>query len=290
LVTTLRSRSDPDPLVEWIEDTHPDAVLVDSYLADEVYQRSIREVVPLAVLTDDTRHGVCADLLINGNLYARNLTYEFAGAPPERLLGSKYAPLRGPLRSLARRDPPWREPPQRAIVTLGGSDVTNQTPKVVHSFDGVGVQVDVIIGPGFSAEQERDARAAGDDIDADVSVHRDPDDLAERMFRADLAVCTASSTVYELLALGTPIVCLPVVENQEPIAAALRDKDVATVVRGKPGESELRKAIEGYVSDASLRQRRRTTGRELVDGRGTERIYAAVQDMMEGGTNNVRRN
>ena len=51
---------------------------------------------------------------------------------------------------------------------------------------------------------------------SDVHVVRDPPDLPERMFQADFAVTTASTTTYELLALGTPIISIPVADNQEP--------------------------------------------------------------------------
>lgn len=48
------------------------------------------------------------------------------------------------------------------------------------------------------------------------------------MFQADIAVSTANTT-YELLALGTPFVSVPVVANQESIAGALRERDTASV-------------------------------------------------------------
>jgi spore coat polysaccharide biosynthesis predicted glycosyltransferase SpsG len=275
-VTTLCSRSNPNPFVEWIQDNHPDAALIDAYPADTEYQQSINERIPVAVYTDDARHTICADVLINGNLYAPDLTYDFVGNPPKQLLGPDFAPLRNEIRRLADQDPPWRDPPQRALITMGGSDIANRTPTVISSFDNFGLHVDAIIGPGFSKQQEHEARVAAENAVPDVSVTRNPADLAERMFQADIAVTTASSTTYELLALGTPIVCQPVAENQEPIAAALHERDVATVVKQGDGELGFRRAVKQYISDPSLRQTRYERGGELVDGHGTERIYFEI--------------
>ena len=275
-VTTLRSRSDPHPFLEWIRDNHPDAALIDAYPADTEYQQRINERVPLAVYTDDARHTICADVLINGNLYAPNLAYDFVGDAPKQLLGPDFVPLRNEIQLFADQDPPWRDPPRRALITMGGSDIENRTPTVISSFDGFDLHVDAIVGPGFSEQQEHAVRVAAENATPHVSVTRDPDDLVKRMRQSDIAVSTASSTTYELLALGTPIVCQSVAENQELIAEALRERDVASVVNESAGTSGFRRAIEQYIVDTTLRTTRSESGRELVDARGTERIYDEI--------------
>jgi spore coat polysaccharide biosynthesis predicted glycosyltransferase SpsG len=136
--------------------------------------------------------------------------------------------------------------------------------------------VDAIVGPGFSEQQDHAIHVAAENTAVSVSVIRNPDDLVERIFQADIAVSTASSTTYELLALGTPIVCQPVAENQEPIATALGERDVATIVKNGAAKIEFQQAINQYLSNPSLRKSRCELGRELVDRDGTERIVAEV--------------
>jgi len=92
------------------------------------------------------------------------------------------------------------------------------------------------------------------------------------MAQADFAVSTSSSTTYELLALGTPIISIPVADNQEPIATALRTRDAATVLNRSDGHIKFRNSIREYIQDTELRQQRQLIGRELVDGRGTGRV------------------
>jgi spore coat polysaccharide biosynthesis predicted glycosyltransferase SpsG len=275
-VVTLCSRSDPSPFVEWIRDNQPDAALIDAYPADTVYQQKINELVPLAVYADDARHSICADVLINGNLYAPNLAYEFVGDSPKQLLGSDFVPLRDEIRLYADQEPPWRDPPRCTLITMGGSDIENRTPAVIRSFDGLDLHVDAIVGPGFSEQQENEIHVAAENTAVSASVARNPDDLAERMFQADIAVSTASSTTYELLALGTPIVCQPVAKNQEPIATALGKHNVATIVKQEAENIEFWQAINQYLSNPSLRKSRSKLGRELVDGDGIERIFAEI--------------
>lgn len=276
----LPTRGDAGPFLEWLETVSVDVVFADSYPVDTRYQRAVRERVPLAVLQDDARHAVCADLFVNGNLYAESLDYEFVGEQPDTCLGTDYVLLRSEIRERAVERPPWRQDPEYAIVTMGGSDIRNLTPTIVRAFDGFDIQVDAIVGPGFSEEQERAVRRTATACSVDAKVARDPDDLIERMFQADFAVSTASSTTYELLGLGTPIVSVPVVENQLPIAAALRDWDAATTIEYTDDEDVFARAIQQYVRDPELRRERRDRGRELVDGRGVERTLSKLHSIL----------
>jgi len=275
--TSLPSRSDPAPFVNWLDKAIPNAVFTDAYPVDTEYQRAILDRVPLAVLQDDARHAVCADLFVNGNLYATDLDYEFVGGKPETCLGGDYVLLRSEIRNRTVNDPPLREDPERAIVTMGGSDIANLTPTIVAAFEGIDLIVDVIVGPGFSRTQEQDIRKAARNVTAEIDISRDPDNLVERMYQADFAVSTASSTTYELLALGTPIVSVPVADNQQLIADVLCDRNLATVIDKKDANLEkIRDAIIEYIKNTSIRRRRRSCGMAIVDAKGTERIYENI--------------
>jgi pseudaminic acid biosynthesis-associated protein PseG len=275
-IVKLPSRDDPEPFIEWLETASPDLVFTDAYPINTTYQQAVREHTSIAVLQDDARHAVCADLFTNGNLYAPDLNYECIGDPPQTCLGTDYVLLRREIREQAATEPLWRDHPERAIITMGGSDIGGLTPTVVRAFDGFDLQVDAVVGPGCSDRQEQAVRTAATETNADIHVTRDPDDLVNRMLAADFGVSTASSTTYELLALGTPLVSIPVVDNQEPIAAALQRRDAATVLQRGDDEKAFRNAIAKYVRDTELRHRRRQEGRQLVDGGGTDRLAAAI--------------
>ena len=271
----IPSRDDPEPVREFIRD-YADVTVVDSYLADGMYQERLRESSPLVVIADDTRHRIAADVLVNGNLYASDLVYDVVGSEPKWCLGPEFLLLRQAITEYVSMDPPWRETSTRAIVTMGGSDIAKLTPTVIRAFNGFDLRVDAIVGPGFSTEQEMEIGEAADNVSADVRVIRDPDDLPERMFQADFAVTTASTTSYELLALGTPIVNLPVVDNQKLIADVLREHDAATVLDDSSDVNAFSDAIGEYVDNSSLRRKRREIGQDLVDGCGSSRVYREV--------------
>jgi len=277
----LPARDDPSPVREFVR-AHADVTVTDSYLVDGAYQQQLRDVSPLVVIADDTRHAIAADVLVNGNLYAAELEYEVIGPQPEWCLGPDHLLLRSAITDYASKEPPWRETPERAIVTMGGSDINERTPVVSRAFDGVDLRVDIIVGPGFSAGQKKAIEVAAESIETDTRVVRDPDDLPKMMFQSDFAVTTASTTAYELLALGTPTICLPVVDNQLQIADALDERNVATVLNRTADKSEFRDAIRQYEHDSRLRQRRREAGRRLVDGQGSSRVCEKIISFSDG--------
>jgi len=273
-IAELPSRDEPTRLLEWLDNVDADVTVIDSYLADCDYQQAVRDQLPTMLVSDDTRHPVCADVVVNGNLYAPELDYDVRGTEPTWCLGPEYVLLREEITQLADETPPWRSRLERAIVTMGGSDIANATPNAIRAFDGTSLRVDIVVGPGFSNEAEiRDVAA---DVSADARVVRDPPDLPRLMFQADFAVGACGSTTYELLALGAPIVCSPVVENQERIAAALSRRDVATVVDEADREQGFRRGVTRYLEDRDLRRERRDRGRSIVDGHGTERVCAEL--------------
>lgn len=282
---SLPARDDPSPFVSWLDDIDPDGVFTDAYPVDTEYQRAIRKRTPLVVTADDTRDEICADGLVNGNLYAPDLNYKFTGPPPQTYLGPDYVPLRTEITEYAEREPPRRETPRRALVMMGGSDIAGLTPTLLRAFDGWDLRIDAIVGPGVSDRTARATRQVADQVSPLVEVVADPPDLAERMHRADFAVTTASSGVYELLALGTPLVAIPVAENQRPIANSLRQRDIAMILDQTAGYQSFREAIASYMTDTALRYERLEAGRELVDARGTERIADVVSGLADDTRN-----
>jgi spore coat polysaccharide biosynthesis predicted glycosyltransferase SpsG len=68
------------------------------------------------------------------------------------------------------------------------------------------------------------------------------------------------------------------------IAETLENRDMASVVNAGEENPGFRRSIDRYISDTSLRKRYSEAGRELVDGYGTERIYAEVISMAQNRT------
>lgn len=276
---SLDPQEDHRAFVEWLETTEPEVVITDSYEVDMTRQGDIADRTSrLAVILDDARYTIRADILINGNVYAPDLDYRWIGREPEWCVGTDFLLLREEIRSLVGEKTPIRGRTKRALISMGGSDIQGTTPAAIRAFDGCDLRVDVIVGPGFENRESIEAAASVTDVDVDVL--ENPPDLPRRMLDADVAVSATGSTVYELLALGTPTIGIPQVENQEPIAAALADLDAIETIDTSTTE-DIAAALQMLLPRPDRRRRLRDRGFGLVDGRGVERVYEVV---VEGGT------
>ena len=291
-------------ILSWLSENDVDVLLTDSYRADTEYQQTVSDSAPiLATITDDTRFELCCDLNINGNVHAPDIDYDWTDTKPEMLVGTEYLLLRDAFRKLVKRNPPWRDEPARALVTFGGSDMNNSTPSVVRSFDGSDIEVDVIIGPGFTNEAE--IASATQRTDAEFNLLRDPDNLPQLMFDADFAVSAVGSTVYELLVTGTPVIGIPQTRNQVPITDGLSSREAIIPVKTGPDTvphntrssadpqllninldtlvEEVSRAISRFTTDTELRRQLRDRGLSLIDGDGSARIYNEMEQLINHG-------
>jgi UDP-2,4-diacetamido-2,4,6-trideoxy-beta-L-altropyranose hydrolase len=104
-------------------------------------------------------------------------------------------------------------------------------------------------------------------------------DMAERLAWADLAVSAAGSTVLELARVGTPQLLIVLADNQAPGDAAMA-RDGLAVSLGRHESIDagtVAAAVEALADDAERRQELSRRSREMVDGRGTERVLAAMR-------------
>ncbi|MFD1685886.1 UDP-2,4-diacetamido-2,4,6-trideoxy-beta-L-altropyranose hydrolase [Halobellus litoreus] len=269
-VETFRLKSEGiEETLLWIKKHEPTIVLTDSYEVDTKSQKQIsKSPSTLVTITDDTRFKLCCDVNVNGNVYAPELNYDWIGEKPQMLLGPDYLLMREEFQHLATKTPPWRDPPERALITFGGSDVNDVTPDAIRAFDGFDIEIDVIIGPGF--ENQDQIKDAAESTNAELNLLQNPDDLSQRMFKADFAVSATGSTVYELLATGTPIIGIPQSDNQRPVANSLSDSILQCE------RDELRESVLRLVTDSDLRRTMKESGEELVDARGIQRIYSML--------------
>lgn len=269
----LPKRGDPEPFVAWLDTEPPDIVFTDAYPVDTDYQRAVRDRVPLVVMQDDARHAVCADVFVNGNVYALELGYRFVGDPPVTCLGTDYLLVRPDVRRIASNTSIVREDLGRVLLTMGGSDVGNFMPTLVRLLSGLPAIVEVIVGPGF--ENESEINDAVKSADGEFKLVHDPPDLPQRMWNADLAVTATGTTTYELLALGTPVIGIPQVPNQVPIAKELASRD-AIVAVDPENASELYSYVTELLDDYKRRRELQMRGRELVDCHGPIRVLETI--------------
>lgn len=265
-------------LSEWIESagSSVDVIIVDKPSLPLEQQCDLHRLDPTTVFFFDTsQQPVCCDVVVNGHVYADEAEYKVVGEEPRWCTGGQYLILPEDVRKLAGQSIPWRDPPERALVLMGGSDPLNTTPTAIRAFQAIDINVTVVIGPGFDNESE--TRSAVEDIDTSVTTVKDPSNLAELMFEADLAVTALGLTAYELMALQTPFVGLPQASDQQPKAKALKSEDCAIILDSEATAMEIGNAISRLVEEPETRKTYRARCQNIVPQDGTDQVCEVIE-------------
>jgi len=188
-------------------------IITDSYAIDEHYLTEIKKTVPFLVSIDDLANiSFPSDIAINQNIYAKNLNYRSLTGKTKFLLGPKYALLREEFSNPGKRG--INEKVKNILVTLGGADFFNLTPKILKILDRINqdFKITAVVGPFFKniADIEKTAK----EINKKVELIDDSYEMGKIMLASDLAITGGGTTLYELAATGTPALAFCLAENQ----------------------------------------------------------------------------
>jgi len=251
--------------------TDTDVVVIDSYLADRGVYEAISKSARVPVYIDDNKRMDYPDgIVINGGINAERLNYpEYDDV--KYLLGCQYILLRKAFRDVPVKE--IREKVTAVMVTFGGDDVRNLTPKVlellIKAYPGISRQI--VIGKGYRNADRIEAVA-----DNNTRLHYYPDAEAMRniMLASDIVISAAGQTLYELARVGVPAIAVAVADNQMNNVKGWQEAGFIEYA-GWWEDGMLLDNVGSALKkleDSDRRKKMFLTGRSLVDGKGSNRI------------------
>ena len=220
-------------------------------------------------------------LVLNQNAHADRAAYP-PERPPNYLLGLEYVLLRREFRTWSRSVKPVRRIATRLLVTFGGADPARMTLRAVQALDALppairgSLEVRVLVGAANPDTAPIEAAIAGSSVAA--TLERSVVRMAERMAWADLVLVSGGTTVWELAAMGCPALVVETAPSEPFLVGGLRRVGLFDLLG--PAESldgaAIAVAIERRVTDVAWRRLMARRGQSLVDGRGVDRVVAAL--------------
>ncbi len=274
-------------LLSCLEREKDGVFLADSYFVTKKYLKKVREYMPTCYIDDLGRTDMDADLLINYNIFANRAQYDGAKESVAAfLLGPEYAPLR---REFKRVEYSVRERAKRVFLTTGGSDKYDLAGKILREALSCETtrKLEYCVVSGIYNEH-LDGLKQLENAFANVKVFCNVDNIWELMRTCDIAVTAGGSTMYELCAVGIPIICFSFVDNQEKIVEGFADRGIVDfggnyLKSGARMISDVTYHISSLAEDTD--RRRLLSGRQkaLVDGRGADRIAECLLGLKNTG-------
>lgn len=236
--------------------TEADAVVLDGYGFDTALQRQIRARGRRLMVIDDFVHldAYEADVILNQNPGASAERYR-AGPGVRMLMGPKHVLLR---REFREADPGTRrfaDAANRVLVTLGGGDVRHRIHRVVEALAEVSATVETRVLAGGVR------------------------DMASEMAWADCAIAAGGTTMLELAYMGVPTLACVVADNQESGVAAFAGEGVVRSLGwlDRATNERIAAAVAALLPDRGERERMGQAGMARIDGRGVDRVIAALE-------------
>lgn len=256
-------------------------LVVDGYQFDAHYVSQLQKVRPLLLIDDNGElESYSSDLLLNQNVHARAEMYAKRALRTRLLLGPRYTLLRNEFTAYRDGERKIAERGTRVLLTMGGSDPKDLTPRILAALAGLpiaGLQIRVVVGG--SAQNRSEVVASAARFPGRVEVMSNVTIMAELMAWADMAIAGAGTTCWEMCLLGLPAILVIVAGNQKFIAGHLAEMGAA--VNAGPAElidfPSLSQTAADLLDNRDRRVRMSLSARQLVDGKGSERVIEMMQ-------------
>ena len=257
------------------------SILVDSYYVTEKYLAALKKRITTIYMDDIYAFSYPVDMLINYNIYGEEMGYEkdAAFADTKLLLGTEYVPLREEF--LAGEQ-------QRTaancgiLITTGGSDSFNLAGQLLMEamkYDALKEKEYHVVSGSLNPHiGEQQALAQKHE---NIHIHCNVTNMAELMAESEVALSAGGSTLYELCAMGVPVIAFSFAENQERLVQTFVKRGIAQYGGNyrTDGNKMIQNTIAGLqklCGDEALKTEYRRKALQLVDGRGAERIAEAL--------------
>lgn len=284
------------------------SILVDSYYVTEKYLAALKKRITTIYMDDIYAFSYPVDMLINYNIYGEEMGYEkdAAFADTKLLLGANYVPLREEFSAGAGYVQSRKELSLGAANVTPAEDRLHQTAEQGRTADG-GILITTGGSDSFNlagqllmeamkydALKEKEYHVVSGSLNPhigelqalaqkheNIHIHCNVTNMAELMAESEVALSAGGSTLYELCAVGVPVIAFSFAENQERLVQTFVKRGIAQYGGNyrTDGNKMIQNTIAGLetlLEDKNLRSEYRKKARTLVDGKGAERIAEAL--------------
>ncbi len=257
-----------------------DWVVLDNYYFGPDFQRAIRNTGShLLVVDDRENHFIEADILVNHVLEPRCAEI-YQTRVKKRLFGLNYIYLRREILRFPKRQ---KQKVRNILVTLGGSSQMESLSKVMRAISRLMEDFDfqVKILTGFLDLHEQ-IRPHISDAKHRIEVLKPVLEISDLYDWADIAVCAGGGTCLELCFFGIPGIVGILIDHQTIVAEALNQAGAFKSIGWYKNSTEdaIAQALRSLLQNPDQVKMMRKKAVQLVDGKGAERIFEAMQQVL----------
>jgi UDP-2,4-diacetamido-2,4,6-trideoxy-beta-L-altropyranose hydrolase len=252
-----------------------DLIVIDHYAIDTRWHNKVKSITKKIMVIDDlaNRKHNC-DLLLDQTYQCPTVKYaHLVNNHTKLLLGSNFALLRPEFLEFQKVSNDKKE--HTLLIMFGGTDPDNLTLQVLALVIKLKYfeKINVILN-----KTAKNVKSVFDfaQLHEKVSLYISPNNVAEIMSTATLAIGAAGTTSWERCALGLPAVVIVQADNQQEIANALQLAEVIRFISIAEIECKLIKEVEFWQNRLKLDKDVYKNCINICDGKGSIRVANEV--------------
>lgn len=232
--------NDANETTEYIQKINPHWLVVDHFAIDSAWEQEVKSKTALKIMVIDglaNRKHEC-DILLD-QTYSVQGKERWNGLVPAEcklFIGPKHAILRPEFIEAYRNLHRYNEKVRRIFLAFGGVDEPDATSKILEALVDLNtkdISVDVIIGASNPHRKNIVEKYANIEY---VNIYVEPENIANLMVKADLAIGGGGTMMWERCLLKLPTLIISIADNQinlakelHSIGAAVYIGDISTV-------------------------------------------------------------
>lgn len=278
-----------EEIKEIIDRNNLDILLIDSYNVNKEYLIKLRGYIKCLIYVDDINEfDYPVDILINGNI--TGLYYDYKKDNRRLLLGTSYNMIREEFKDIKYKAP--KEKVQSIMLTSGGSDPLNVNIKIIKLFLENEILsnylLNIVVNRSFKniyelitlSKKYNHIKLYTNMKDSLISDEINLLPMKDIMRNSDIAISSGGSTLYEICACSIPTIAYILAHNQEFIVNKLSELGYIEKIGWHENLENRINDIIAFINDYNKRLELSIKGKQLVDGKGTERITKEIIEWM----------
>ena len=255
-----------------------DLVIVDHYGINQLWHNEVKAKLGCTLFViDDLVRANSADILLDQTLNRESSEYVLSTDNSVALTGTDYALLKPDFANVRRRLKDQPRPEHKILISMGGIDQPNASLKVLESLSKQPSKVPTTVLLSQRAPNYEQVRSFALSHTSWVEHIDFVEDMADFMAKYTMAIGAPGSTSWERACLGVPAIIVPIADNQNDIAAALKKVNAVEVVPLDDIEKTMPAMLEKVMNSWSLYHENNLA---LCDGKGCERVIANIKKVM----------
>lgn len=257
----------------------PDIIILDMRQHGEPLSKQLSMCGYKTILFDDVWcKKIYSNVVINGtNVYAHHC-YKKSNTNIAMYLGTKYWIIDKKFIKYAKKLSEIKKKNQYNItISMGGSDPNNLTYRVLKAIKEINnIRVTVIVGPFFKHMVQLKKLTSSNKI----KLLETPNNIWKEFAKSDIVISNGGNTLFELVALHIPTLCIPAFEHEVLYAKQFSSENsIINLGLKQRNKEKIASTLINIINNLKLRKKLCLSTYGMIDGNGLTRVVDIIIDL-----------